>query len=151
MTHFARLLSHCEMYNTHLPGLAENPIRWESLCQAHLVGPEMVLSVTASDCQKPAWDSQPLGVGAKNLWEARVCKYKADGPSLLRPPCLHSSGSQFPVSLLWNSKLKNVIRKDWTHCNKDLKVGQSIKSPDQNRGGGCICQSPLEKQNQWDM
>ena len=151
VTHFARLLSHCETYTTHLQGLAESPIRLESLCQAHSVGPEMVLPVTASGCPKPAWDSQPLGVGAKTLWEAQVCKYKADGLSLLTPPCIHSPGGKFPVSILWNSKLKNAIRKDWAHCSKDLKVGQSVKGSEQNRDGGCICQSPLEKQNQWDM
>ena len=31
VTHFAGPLSHCEMDNTHLSRLAENPIRWENL------------------------------------------------------------------------------------------------------------------------
>lgn len=57
VTQFAGPLSHCEMDNTHLSRLAENPIRWENLCKAQLVGTQMVLSVIASGCQNPAWDS----------------------------------------------------------------------------------------------
>lgn len=38
VTQFAGPLSRCEMDNTHISKLAENPIRWENLCKAHLVG-----------------------------------------------------------------------------------------------------------------